>query len=170
MVVGVGNALRGDDGVGLAVAARLRERAGADELAVRELEGEGIGLLDAWSGARAVLIVDSVRSGAAPGTVHRVDATGRPLPAELRSSTSTHAIGVAEAIELARALGRLPDRLVVYGIEGGRFEAGAELSPDVAAAVDGVVDAVLDEARALGPDVRRGHARGLRSSRARQPG
>jgi hydrogenase maturation protease len=170
LVVGVGNALRGDDGAGVAVVRRLRERAGADELAVRELEGEGIGLLDAWAGARAVLLVDSIRSGAAPGTIHRVEATGRPLPAELRSSTSTHAIGVADAIELARALGRLPDRLVVYGIEGGRFDAGAELSPAVAAAIDGVIDAVLHEGRALAADVRRDHARGLRSGRARRPG
>jgi hydrogenase maturation protease len=149
MVVGVGNALRGDDGAGLEVARRVRERADADGVLVRELEGEGVGLLDLWTGARAVVLVDSVRSGDAPGTVHRVDATGGPLPAGLRASTSTHAVGVAEAIELARALGRLPDRLVVYGIEGGRFDTGAELSPGVAAAIDRVADAVLSEARAL---------------------
>ena len=146
MVIGVGNALRGDDGVGLEVARRVRERT---DVAVRELEGEGVGLLDAWADARAVLLIDGVRSGAAPGTLHRVDATDHPLPAELRGSTSTHALGVAEAIELARALGRLPDRLVVYGVEGARFDTGAGLSPQVAAAVDGVADAVLREARGL---------------------
>jgi hydrogenase maturation protease len=150
MVVGVGNSLRGDDGVGLEVARRVRERA---DVAVRELEGEGVGLLDAWADARAVLLVDSVRSGAAPGTVHRVDATDHPLPAELRGSTSTHAFGVAEAIELARALGRLPHRLVVYGVEGGRFETGAGLSRNVAAVVDSVADAVVGDARELALDL-----------------
>jgi hydrogenase maturation protease len=149
MIVGVGNALRGDDGAGLEVARRVRQRPDADHVLVRELEGEGVRLLDLWTGARAVVLVDSVRSGVAPGTVHRVDATGGPLPAGLRTSTSTHAVGVAEAIELARALGRLPNRLVVYGIEADAFDTGAELSPDVAAAVDRVADAVLGEARAL---------------------
>jgi hydrogenase maturation protease len=147
MVVGVGNALRGDDGVGLEVARRLRER--ADDVNVRALEGEGIGLLDVWSGAGAVLLVDGVRSGAAPGTLHRVDATDRRLPAELRGSTSTHALGIAQAIELARTLGRLPRRLVVFGIEGSRFDTGADLSPAVAAVVDDVADRVLREARGL---------------------
>ena len=82
------------------------------------------------------MLVDAVRSGAAPGTSTASTVADRPLPAGLRSSTSTHAVGIGEAIELARALGRLPRRLVVYGVEGRRFDAGAALSPDVAAAVD----------------------------------
>jgi hydrogenase maturation protease len=90
-----------------------------------------------------------VRSGAAPGTVHRFEVAERPLPAGLRSSTSTHAVGIGEAIELARALGRLPSRLVVYAVEGQCFEAGATLSGAVAAAVDRVAEVVLDEARQL---------------------
>jgi hydrogenase maturation protease len=149
LVVGVGNPLRGDDGAGLEVARRLRERAGADAIEVGALEREGIGLLDVWEGARAVVLVDSVRSGAAPGTIHRLDATDRPLPARLRSSSSTHAVGISEAIELARAVGRLPSRIVIYGIEGSRFETGTALSAEVAAAVGRVVDAVLQEAREL---------------------
>lgn len=149
MVIGVGNTLRGDDGVGLEVARRLGRRAEAAGVAVRELEGEGIGLLDVWQDASAVVLVDGVRSGADPGTIHRIEVTDRPLPARLQSSSSTHAVGVGEAIELARALGRLPSRLVIYGVEGGRFKTGAELSPGVAAAVDTVADAVLREASEL---------------------
>jgi len=95
------------------------------------------------------VLVDTVRSGAAPGTIHRVEVTDRPIPASLRSSSSTHAVGVGQAIELARALGRLPTRPVVYGIEGASFDAGAALSGDVAAAVVRVADAVLDEACGL---------------------
>ncbi|HKH18582.1 MAG TPA: hydrogenase maturation protease [Solirubrobacteraceae bacterium] len=157
LVVGVGNALRGDDGAGLEVVRRLRARAGSAGVGVRLLEGEGIGLLEAWEGARAVVLVDSVRTNARAGAIHRIDVTDSPLPAALRSSSSTHAVGVGEAIELARALGRLPSRLVVYGVEGGRFETGAALSPEVAAVVDGVADAVLREARRLARAAR-GHA------------
>jgi hydrogenase maturation protease len=152
LVVGVGNAMRGDDAAGLEVVRRLRAREPVPGVAVRTLEGEGIGLLDLWEGARAVVLVDSVRSGAVPGTVHRLDAAGEPLPGDLRTSSSTHAVGVAEAIELARALGRLPRRLVLYGVEGERFDAGAALSSPVAAAIDAVVARVLQEASALAGD------------------
>ncbi len=149
MVVGVGNALRGDDGAGLEVVRRLRERAEAIGVAVRELEGEGLGLLDLWDGARAVVLVDSVRSGAAPGTVHRIEATDRPLSATLGGSSSTHAVGVGDAIELARALGRLPSRLVLYGGEGHQFETGSQLSASIATILDSVVELVLREAHEL---------------------
>ena len=85
------------------------------------------------------MVVDAVRSGAAPGTVHRFDVGSGPLPAALRSSASTHLLGLAEALELARALGRLPARVTVYGIEAERFDTGAPVTPRVAAAIDDVV-------------------------------
>lgn len=144
MVIGVGNAFRGDDAVGLVVARRLRER-GVEAL---EQEGEPVALLEAFADRDAVVLVDAVRSGAAPGTVHRVDVSNAALPAELGGASSTHLLGVGEAIELARALARLPARVVVFGVEGERFDAGDELSPAVAAAVEPVVDAVLAEVRA----------------------
>jgi hydrogenase maturation protease len=133
LVVGVGNAWRRDDAVGLAVARRLAgELPGA--VTVLECEGEPLGLLDAWEGADVVLVVDAVSSGAEPGTVHRLDAAS-PLPAALFRG-STHALGVAEAVELGRALGRLPSRLAVYGVEGERFEAGEGLTPAVERAAE----------------------------------
>jgi hydrogenase maturation protease len=73
------------------------------------------------------------------------DAAGlAPLPAGVFRS-STHAFGVGDAVELARALGRLPRRVVVYGVEGAGFESGAPLSPAVAAAVDDVVSRLEEE-------------------------
>ncbi len=157
VVIGVGNALRRDDGAGLEVARRLRTLADAAatavrtelampaELAVLEYEGEPLGLLDLWDGARAAVLVDATRSGAAPGTIHRVDASREPIPALLRGSSSTHAVGVGDAIELARALGRLPDRVVVYGVEGACFDAGGGLSAEVGGVVDMLAEAVLRE-------------------------
>ena len=139
LVVGLGNAARRDDAAGLIAARRL----GALGLVAREHEGDPVALLELWRGAESVVVIDAVRSGAAPGTVHRLDASCAPLPAGLRGSTSTHAVGLAEAIELARALGRLPGRLLVYGIEGARFEAGTGLSPPGEAAVDSVVAGLL---------------------------
>ena len=142
-MLGVGNAYRGDDAVGLAVAGRVRER--APELEVVVCEQEPIQLLDAWTGADLALLVDAVSSGAPPGTVHRLDATAEPVPATVFRG-STHAFGVAEVVELGRALGRLPGRLLVFGVEGAAFSAGDELTPAVAAAVEPLVEELLEEA------------------------
>ena len=134
LVIGLGNSFRGDDGAGPAVARGLLD----DVLArVRAYEGEPVGLIEEWTGADAVIVVDAVSSGAPPGTIHRLDPLAQPIPAAL-SQGSTHAFGLAETIELARALDRLPRRLVVYGIEGERFTAGEELSPAVTRAVEHV--------------------------------
>lgn len=130
LVIGIGNAARGDDAAGLVAARRLGGL---------EHEGDPLGLLDVWQADVPAVVIDAVRSGAVPGTIHRFDAGAVPLPARLRGSTSTHAVGLGEAIELARALDRLPARLIVYGIEGEHFDAGAPLSPAVRAAVDAVV-------------------------------
>jgi len=149
MVIGVGNALRHDDGAGLVVARRLRARRGGVPITVREHEDETLALLDLWAGRDAVVLVDAIRSGARPGTIHRFDASEEPLPSELRGSSSTHAVGIGEAIELARSLQRLPRRVLVLGVEGRRFDAGAGLSAEVEAGLDGLADLVLGEARAL---------------------
>ena len=142
-MIGVGNAFRGDDAVGLAVARRVR--AEAPGLEVHVCEQEPIRLLDAWADADLVLLVDAVSSGAQPGTVHRLDATAAPVPAAVFRG-STHAFGVAEVVELGRALGRLPGRLLVYGVEGRAFEAGDTLTPAVARAVEPLVEELLEEA------------------------
>src|SRR5690348_6539769 len=109
--------MRRDDAAGLVVARRLLTAGPPEGVEVLAAEGEPIGLLDRFAGRDAVVLVDAMRSGAAPGTVRRVDASGGPLPAWLRGSASTHAVALAETIELARALGRLPPRVVVYAVE-----------------------------------------------------
>jgi hydrogenase maturation protease len=146
LVIGVGNALRGDDAAGLEIVRRLRARAEAGEIATYEHEGEALTLLDIWEGADAVVLVDAIRSGARPGTIHRVDATSAAIPLRLRGSSSTHAVGIGEAIELARALGRLPKAVLLIGVEGHRFEAGDRLSEEVEAMVGELADSVLGEA------------------------
>ncbi|HSC50991.1 MAG TPA: hydrogenase maturation protease [Gaiellaceae bacterium] len=142
VVIGVGNAWRNDDGAGLAVARLLDRRLPGVE--VLEREGEPTSLIDAWEGAEAVWLADAVSSGAAPGTVHRHDASSEPLPARLYD-TSTHHFGLGEAVELARALGRLPGHVVVYGIEGGSFDTGETLSAVVQEAAARVAEAIAEE-------------------------
>lgn len=146
-VLGLGNEFRGDDGVGRVVARRLRETA-LPGVAVREESGEGAALMDAWKVADAVILVDAVHSGAAPGTIHRLDASRIPVPSRF-FHYSTHAFSVAEAVELARALNQLPPRLIIYGVEGKDFAAGEKLSPEVAAAVDELLARVRQEIQSI---------------------
>ncbi len=141
VVIGVGNPVRGDDGAGIEVARQVRALA-APGVRVLELDGEPSGLIDAWEGIDRAVVIDAAVSGSAPGTVRRLDAVAEPLPSGLRAA-STHDFGVAEAVELGRALERLPGRLVVYGIEGERFDAGTPLTPAVARAVAKVARQVL---------------------------
>lgn len=145
LAIGIGHPDRGDDAVGRIVAARLREVAPAG-VRVAEIDGDAGRLLDLFTGADEVIVVDAALSGAAPGTLTRLDAIAAPLPPAM-FAMSTHAMGLADAIELARTLGQLPSRLIVYAIEAEGFGLGAGLSPTVAAAVDGAVEAIARELR-----------------------
>jgi hydrogenase maturation protease len=126
-LIGIGNDWRRDDGAGLEVARRL---GGVG------LTGEPIGLITAFAGEDDVVVVDAVSSGARPGTLHIFDASTERLPAALFGSSSTHALGLADAIEIARSLGRMPARVRVIGIEGARFDYGRGLTLEVEAAVE----------------------------------
>lgn len=143
LIIGVGNAYRRDDAVGLIVARRLRAQH-LDVVRILEESGEGAALMEAWKDADTVVLIDAVHSGVAPGTIHRLDAHAQAIPTGL-FHYSTHAFSVAEAIELARALDQLPSRLIVYGVEGENFEAGVGLSAAVKKAAEEVVRLVLRE-------------------------
>jgi hydrogenase maturation protease len=145
VVIGVGNSMRADDAAGIAVVRRLGARAG---VRVLEQSGDATALLDALRGARAALIVDAA-CGWQPGGVRRLDVAAQPLRQALLGC-STHGFGVAEGIELARALGALPPVCVVYAIGSARFDAGASMSeavtnalPGVASRLEAELDAVL---------------------------
>ena len=142
-VVGVGNPWRCDDGAGLAVA-RLLAGTLPGDVELLEREGEPASLIDAWEGAETVWLADAISSGAAAGTVRRLDASAEELPAEL-FRTSTHHLGLADAVELARAIGKLPQHLIVYGIEGARFEIGDELSAEVRSGSEQAAAAIREE-------------------------
>jgi hydrogenase maturation protease len=150
LVVGVGIASRGDDAAGLAVARLVRERLAArrpdaqPDVAVCECTGDASPLLDVLNRAGAVVLADAVHSGAPAGTLHRLDVCAGPLPAGFRRA-STHALGVAEAVELARRLGILPPSFVIIGIEAASFGIGEGLSGPVAAVVPTAAERVLNE-------------------------
>ncbi len=140
IVIGVGNSMRRDDGLGHEVLRRLEERPPPDaDLVV--LDGEATRLVAAWTGRRRAVVVDAVRVGSAPGTVHVVDGLAEGLPG-WSAGASSHRAGLAEAVELGRALGRLPDALVVIGAEPAELARGPGLSGPVDAAVSEIIQRV----------------------------
>lgn len=143
VVIGIGNPDRGDDGAGPALLARLRDNLPPD-VALIAHGGEATALLGVLAEAGEAYLIDACRSGSRPGTVRRLDVLARPLPPQ-GGECSTHGLGVAQALELARALGMLPRRCVVYSIEGGSYQPGARLSPPVSAALDTLAPRLVAE-------------------------
>jgi hydrogenase maturation protease len=143
VVIGVGNCARADDGVGPMVAERLSDRV-PDGVFVRVCDGDATRLIEAWENADRVILVDAVQTGSAVGTIHRFEGRDERIRSQLQAH-STHGLGVAEAISLAQALGRLPQEFTVLGIESKRFGVQQDPSPEVVAAIDGAVDRVLEE-------------------------
>ena len=142
LVIGVGNRDRGDDGVGPYVCDRLRGRWDDDaDARVVVCEGDVLDLALRWDATDRVVVVDAIAPGMQPGRVVTVDVTHDPVPTV--GAVSTHGVDVSMAIELARALGRMPARLTVVGIEAEQATWGAPLSAPVIAAADAVVDRLV---------------------------
>jgi hydrogenase maturation protease len=130
LVIGCGNADRGDDGVGLAIARSVEAEA---ITGVRVVTGtsDPASLMELWAGVDQVIVGDASSSGGPPGAIRCLHPILERIPA--RPAVSSHDLGPAEAVELARALGRLPARIVLYTVEAEGCAHGAPLSPAVAA-------------------------------------
>lgn len=152
VVIGVGNEFRSDDGLGIYAVREMRLRMQTAEhrlpqpIAFVEESGEATALMQAWEGYRHVFIIDAVRSGKAPGYVHVIDALSEAVPVDFFLSSSHH-LGIAEAVEMARKLNRLPQTLNLYGIEGETMEPGVGLS-------EAVVRSMTDLFHLLEEDIR----------------
>jgi hydrogenase maturation protease len=138
LIIGLGNEFCHDDAVGLIAARRLRECG----VSAEEYEGDMTNLMERWQAADAVIVIDAVCSGAPPGTVHRLDASTSPLQRELFKN-STHALGLVDAVELARAIGMLPAKVYVFGMEVRDLSAGVGLSPEIERALPALIEEVL---------------------------
>jgi len=133
VVAGVGNVLRGDDGFGPAVAARLGGL--PDGVDVVETGIGGIALLqEILGGCSGLVVVDAIDRGGLPGTLFvvepEVDATGAHLP-------DVHLADPSRVLAMAKGLGVLPERVLIVGCQpAGMDELGEGLSPAVERAVD----------------------------------
>jgi hydrogenase maturation protease len=142
-VVGIGNEFRGDDAVGLTVVRQLKERVPAGARTF-ELTGDQTYLLELMRSTDALIMVDAVQSSAPAGTIFRIDASEEPAPKEFLSF-STHAVDSTAAIELARTLGLLPGRILIYGIVGKGFSFSTTMTAEVKETIDMVQERILGD-------------------------
>jgi hydrogenase maturation protease len=168
LVLGLGNPDRGDDAVGLRVAARVADRLGlplatarapnaavvptgrpdgrpiAGPVTVATWSGPDLDLLERWDGHDRVVLVDASRGAGPPGTRRRVVVTPDEVEPLARPAGS-HAMGLPGVIGLGHALGRLPARIELATIEAGSVAAGSGPTAAVAAATDSLVDDLVAE-------------------------
>jgi len=149
LVLGLGNILLSDEGVGVHVIRLLRERYQFPQ-EVEILDGGtlALDLLPYVEDADRLLIVDAVQMDAPPGTVARL--VGEEVPAVLNLKYSPHQMGLSDLLAAAHLMGWYPTELVLWGIQPASMDVGLELSPAVADQVETVVQNVLAELQRWG--------------------
>jgi hydrogenase maturation protease len=151
VVLGLGNILLGDDGVGVRALETLQQRYHLPA-EVEPVDGGvlGVGLLSVVEGASDLLIVDAAVGGRAPGSVSRL--VGEAIPNTLALKMSMHQVGLRDVMALCCLRGTTPPRVVVWAIEPGTLEPGTSLSAAVSSQLDTLVQAVVDELASWGLD------------------
>lgn len=155
-VVGIGNPWAADDGVGAAVIDLLRRRLSLETEATRSqlelltLTQPGLELLDAMDGCEQLIVVDAVATGAPPGTLHCIEWRPGVITERGVERASSHGLGLREMLDLAAVLGKLPRWVMVWGVEMASDAAGQGLSPEVAAALPGIVEELMRQVGAVG--------------------
>ncbi len=143
VVAGMGNVLRGDDGVGIQVLHALQE-SGLDESAILVDAGSNLfSQMDVIEAASKLVLVDAVCGGGEPGSVYRF--TPGDVDAEEKVFVSVHDIGLLDELDMLRNLNKLPPEVVIIGVEPAEMGWGTELSETVASRLPDIIEAVKRE-------------------------
>ncbi|NIP38575.1 MAG: hydrogenase maturation protease [Candidatus Dadabacteria bacterium] len=150
LFIGIGNRYRSDDGAGLLIADKIEELISTEQAVISKQNGEATNLIESWYGYDKVIIADATYSGGIDaGTIRRFDIKEQTLSADILNC-STHSFSLADAVELARALNKLPQTLIVYGIEGMNFSYGKKLSQNVQKNINKAAGIIIKEINNLG--------------------
>ena len=143
-IIGMGNPLMSDEGIGVRVVARLRESNLADDVDVLDLGTSAMSVLHELEGRSKVVFVDCAMMGAEPGTIHRFSPE-EVSSRKVQSGLSLHEGDLLNTIALARRLGTCPEEVVIFGIEPKTIDFGEDLSPELADQVENYVAAIRAE-------------------------
>jgi len=150
IILGLGNPVRADDGVGLRVARALSKRINSPDIIVTEASVSGLDILDLLVGHERAIIIDAIQTkGGQPGQIYRLEPGAF---ATTRHSANPHSVDFATALELGKKLGlSLPGEIVIFGLEVAEVSLfSEECTPEVAAAIPVCVEMVLQELAARG--------------------
>ncbi len=143
LILGIGNLLLSDEGVGVHAVRCLARQVLPPGVEILDGGTSGADLVDHLEGRAKVVVIDAASGDGPPGTVYRCEA--REL-LEQEGSLSLHEFGLADSLHMAERLGCAPQRVIVLGVQPASMEPGLELSPEVAAALPGVLKLALAEA------------------------
>ncbi|WP_020678212.1 HyaD/HybD family hydrogenase maturation endopeptidase [Geopsychrobacter electrodiphilus] len=153
LVMGLGNLLMSDDGLGSRVITELERRfVPCEEVSLLDGGTLGLDLLPRLEGIEKLLIIDALEMGAEPGVVFRLE--GEEVPRAFANKLSVHQMGLQDLLAVAELQGNLPGVLVVIGAQSALVEMRMELSPKVAAAFEEVIAGVLTELKDWGQPLR----------------
>lgn len=152
LVLGVGNVLLSDEGIGIHALELLQQHYRLPE-GVEVIDGgtSGMDLLDQLADRECVVLVDAVKTGDAPGTVVRLD--GDALPAFFRSKISPHQLGLCDLLAMLELRGEAPKELVLHGMVPFSLETHLGLSEQAAARMPEFVERLAAELRRLGAEL-----------------
>jgi hydrogenase maturation protease len=147
LVLGIGNILLSDEGVGVKAVEELQSRYNCPDT-VEIVDGGTVGfeLLPYFENRSHILIIDAVKTGNKPGTIVRID----DPPAFFQKKVSPHQIGLADVMGIAVITDNMPQHIALFGIEPKELSTGLELSPEVAKNLRQLVNMVVDELKAIG--------------------
>jgi hydrogenase maturation protease len=149
VVLGVGNILMTDEGVGVRAVEELERLYDLPpEVTVIDGGTSGMDCLDQIADVDHLLIADAMRSGKEPGTLSRVDHD--QLPAHFKTKLSPHQVGLSDVLATLNLHGMMPRRIVLFGMQPKSFATAMELSPEITERLPALVAALVDELAALG--------------------
>jgi hydrogenase maturation protease len=143
-IVGVGNLLLSDEGVGIHAARALREVSMPSHVRIFELGTRGLEILEVVEGFRKAIIIDAVKSGAPPGSIRRWQ-LGELLDTSAPRMVSLHEMDLMATLKIGRAIAKLPDEVIIIGIEPKLLSSGLELSTELKAKFQELLDLALKE-------------------------
>ena len=153
LVLGIGNLLIGDEGVGCKAVEEITSRYQLPP-EVECIDGgtAGFELLSLFDGKGLVILIDALRNDMEPGTSVMIE--GEDVPKAFLTSISPHQLGISDVLAAAQLTENLPEHLILFGIEPKELEVGIGLTPEVEAGMEKVISAVVEQLRNFGYEVK----------------
>jgi hydrogenase maturation protease len=143
LILGIGNILLKDEGVGVHVVNKLKEMPLPDNIEVLDGGTAGLDLVDFIAGRKKLVVIDAVNAGGKPGTIYRL--TEENLNIKPKAIMSFHEIDFMDALLMSETMGGKPEEIVVIGVEPKDMSDGVELSPEIEERIPRIIELLMNE-------------------------